>query len=630
MKHSLAKLLAWLVGFLTLTVNTYEVNYIDCDHPELLKTYNAKQICQTENEANPNPETLTLLQRARTSSTNGWSCELKVTRFTHKCGAWSHLKLQSIPTIEEHEEVSIMRCTEMVSQQKFRPVNSMQAHPIKLNRQNIIKITEVGMLSEVNDAVVCKGEDVHIGNNLHTNVVSMAIYKATVREETYIIRGEEVEVESEHLHLSCAYSKRECISGEGTFIWDFIPNRCTLERIQTFTPIKVMDTYLYDFNGKLLINTTGVTKINDCGDILLQNTEYEDIYIATSTQVNNLPNVKAADLEITVDYRLRDSFILYEAEKLVQNSRQNLETNICQENLRMHADEPFPLGKGVYGIITGAVVQTFRCKSGTAKIKESKICYLDIPIVSPQESYVDPLTSVLKHHSTAIPCSTRWPIQVETTTGWVALRPGITPVGTPPTGSFTLEDKITHEDTHKGLYTSESLKAWEGLMSFPAYHEALLNDLTWGNCLNSGTCKHDESTTTGISNYDINRLLPNMEVLDPWMKLRNFIKTNGDYLAMIVILWVTAQIFLNIILLIITIINEGPTAMLAMLALIFCNRKHQYNKIRRRNRRHNRPNDEEEATTENIPLASPPPAGVVAYIPTPINTSRFPTTYSRT
>ena len=643
MKPNSKKPHIWKLGFLILTANAYQVEYIDCDQPELLKIYNAKRICQTTKETKDHQEPLTLLQQASTSTTVGWSCQLIVTRFPFKCGTWSHLKVQSIPTIEEHQEVSISRCQEIVNQQKFRPTNSMQAYPIKLNRQNIIKITEVGTLREVNDGVVCKGESVHIGNTMHTNVVQLAIYKVTARKEKYIIKQEEVEVKSEHLHLSCAYSKRGCISGEGTFIWEIPAHKCNLERIQTFNPIRIMDTYLYDFQGKLLINTTGTSKINNCGDILLTTTEYPDIYIANGNQVNNLPYIKPADLEITVDYRLRDSFILYEAEKLVRHSRRNLEENICQENVRMHSREPFPLGNDIYGILTGAAVQTFKCTKGTAKIKESKVCYTDIPIVSSKTSYVDPLTSILKHHSTIIPCSSRWPMQIETTTGWVALRPGITPVSTPPAGSLNLEAEITHEDTHKGLYTSESLKAWEGLISFPAYHEALLNELTWGNCINSGACNHDSSTTNGITNYDIDRLMPTIEVLNPWTQLRQFIKQNGDYLALLVIVWTISQILLNLIILTITMVNEGPAAMLAMMTLIFCNRKNQYNKIRRRNRRCNRTIDEEEATVENIPLANPSPTGVVAniplanpsptgmvaYIPASAGTSRYTTTYSR-
>jgi len=229
-----------------------------------------------------------------------------------------------------------------------------------------------------------------------------------------------------------------------------------------------------------------------------------------------------------------------------------------------------------------------------------------VPLDIQPPSFVDPLTKLLKQHSVVIPCSKRFPLTVRTTTGWVTIRPHVSATTPPEEGKPKMPTTIKHEDLHNGgLYTQSEKKAWEMLISFPHYHEALLKSISWGSCVQTGLCQPEQMDTIGVKSYDINRLIPSLEPLNPFEAIRKFIRTNGDYLALICIVGFLLKLLVDIIILMVTLYNEGPAAVAAMLVLMLCSTRNNYRKIRRRNRRQQGPPAEEE---EQIPLRATSPA----------------------
>ena len=126
-------------------------------------------------------------------------------------------------------------------------------------------------------------------------------------------------------------------------------------------------------------------------------------------------------------------------------------------------------------MIKGELLYKFKCAQKEAKIKEDQVCYKDVPLEVQPPSFVDPLTKLFKQHSVVIPCSKRFPLTVRTTTGWVTILPHVSSTTPPAEGKPEMPTTINHEDLHNGgLYTQSEKKAWEMLISFPHYHEALL------------------------------------------------------------------------------------------------------------------------------------------------------------
>ena len=589
----------------TRGVTSYSISYVDCSSPTILRTYDAGSVCRaqlTKEEAKP---TYTILQKTSTSEIHGWKCSVKATRFFAKCGAWSHIKLSAAPVIDSREEVSVGMCNAMAITSKFRPTAATESYTVKAGRENIISFAEVGSLLEENDSVSCVGETTHINNKIHTNVVRLVTYKIIIMPVTYLVNDQKMEVVSEHIGLPCSYSEQGCVTGLGTFTWRLTKPDCPLENIRSFQPVKVLDTYLYDHDNKLLVNTTGRTKIPGCSDIELITTSYPDVFLAQQSHTAGLPALRPADLDIAVDYSMRDDYLMYEMELMVGKTTNHLEREVCRRETLKNRGEPFRLGDD-YAMIKGELLYQFKCAQKEAKIKEDQVCYKDVPLEVQPPSFVDPLTKLLKQHSVVIPCSKRFPLTVRTTTGWVTIRPHVSSTTPPAEGKPEMPTTIKHEDLHNGgLYTQSEKKAWEMLISFPHYHEALLKSISWGSCVQTGLCHQEQMETIGVTNYDINRLIPSLEPLNPFEAIRKWVRTNGDYLALICIAGFLLKLLVDIVILMVTLYNEGPAAVTAMLVLMLCSTRNNYRKIRRRNRRQQEgPPAEEE---EQIPLRATSP-----------------------
>ena len=172
-----------------MEINSYSINYYDCLQTNLIKKYEKATIFQK----NKPEETISLeyniVQRKKINKLEGFCCSVKSSTFHFKCGAWSHLKLSTTPAIEHTKLVTIEWCKEIINRRRFRTENTIQSFPLELDQVNVIPVVEVGELTEVNDKVICKGENAHMGNLMHTNVVVLKEYKILLRKEKYISDG---------------------------------------------------------------------------------------------------------------------------------------------------------------------------------------------------------------------------------------------------------------------------------------------------------------------------------------------------------------------------------------------------------------------------------------------------------
>ena len=503
----------------------------------------------------------------------------------------------------------------MTTSNKYQPSGSNQVFTIKPGRENILELNEVGSLREINDAVLCVGESTHVGNALHTNVVQISTYKIITRPETFLIKDNSIEVSSEHLRLECDPAEGGCSTGSSTFIWSHEKTNCNLEKIRIFHPTKVMKTYLLDSEARILLNITGYTRLPECEDVELMKTGYEDVYVADAQKSKGLPDLRPADLELSTDYSMRDDYAMFAMESMLGSMETRVREEACKHEISGQNGRIFPVGEH-QGMIRGGRLYIFDCEWETKKIAETSTCYADVPLATDPMSFADPITLIMKAHSVAEPCSKRFPMAIQTVSGWVEIKPHLSPVSPPLEGEPMMPSTIKHTDLHSGgLYTDEEKRSWQSLLSFPSFHTALLKSFSWGVCKHQADCQTDHISSRGVSSYDINKLIPDLKNLDPWEQLKQYINAYGAYLSFAVLAIYAVRILIQIVVLSMTIVKEGPNAFLALLFLTCCSQQNAYRKIQRRNRRQRV--EENEENPQMIPMMNTPMTSAPRAYPTP-------------
>ena len=92
----------------------------------------------------------------------------------------------------------------------------------------------------------------HMGNGLVDDLLELVKYAILLESEDYVAQGQMVESKSDHIALPCKLNAQGCETGSGTFPWDYTPT-CTLEKIQTFTGTRVLNTTFRKKNSLLFL-----------------------------------------------------------------------------------------------------------------------------------------------------------------------------------------------------------------------------------------------------------------------------------------------------------------------------------------------------------------------------------------
>ena len=182
--------------------------------------------------------------------------------------------------------------------------------------------------------------------------------------------------------------------------------------------------------------------------------------------------------------------------------------------------------------------------------------------------------------------------------GWIELNPHIR-VATPPLkGEPSRTEVQNHESMEKGWYTDQEILAWERLLEFPVYHEAKLKELSWGACLSTGVCQNT-GTAEGVSRYDLQHLIQEETASwNPFDKILAKIHQYGDVMALGVIIWIGFRLIIDVTMIGLTMLKEGPQAAAALMVNLYLNTQIQYKKIQKRNKNLRKKIKEEEEMIE--------------------------------
>ena len=329
----------------------------------------------------------------------------------------------------------------------------------------------------------------------------------------------------------------------------------------------------------------------DCRGAEIWSTAYENLFVMKDVGAMSwLPKLDPRNVDITAQISNAAAYVLYESELLAQQINLNALKQLCLQRFYQNVGTPVQISGDNYAIIKGQILFLFACQEKTDTILETNVCFQDVPIQTNPVTYVEPHTLLRKNHSAIIPCDARFPLTVKTQGVWVSLSPKVALAVEPRKGPVALMETTNTNVIHEnivagGLYTPAERRAWEELISYPEFNQAVLAEVVLGSCRSDGRCGVGSNSIQGVPDYDLRRLVAVPEEWNPWEILKRKIYENGALLSFLVILLTLGQWLINLTVMLYATIRGGPAVALAVIATLFCNGTRAYRQVRRRHRR---------------------------------------------
>ena len=535
LRHGLLLVLCWGIS----PGHSYSMTYYDCDNPTSIHDYASMQVCDsTPGQWKHNTIPAMLLQRRRVAHLSGYHCQVWRSTFTYMCGVWGHLKTLSPPEILHNYEISTHDCEQMVTRGKF---TTTAGKPMRVEVGAVTDMgeTDVGSIVVDDDGKLkCQGVTTQVAGIVVKDEVKLHEWRVSVRKVKFAAKDTTVEVVEDQLTLSCPEAERGCRTGQGTYYWGVQTGTqlCPLEFIRMVNVEKTTEGLVYDARDKVLLNITGSVTEAHCPQALYSATNHPNILVSLGPTANpqDYTQLESVELDLEAHVAMRMDAEAFARELKDGQSEQGKGHPVCHIwDLGDYQPGPHHVDGHVYAINRGQVTYTFDCEAKQGSLVELDQCYREVPLTD--GLFVDPTTLVKVAHPTPVVCSQRFPLLVKALQGWVSVNPKISTHPYPET-ELPLNYVSHHTATlGGGLYTESEMEAWKQVLSFPAYHRALTQELALGVCLQRGNCP--EGTAIGGTRYDLQPLVANPVPFWDWKtRLNNWFTRNGGYLSAIMML----------------------------------------------------------------------------------------------
>ena len=156
------------------SVVTYRLKYNDCSNPTNIERLSVYTVCEEVDERVSEKEEYTILQKMRNKVMKGHKCQVKRSKWTLYCGAFSHEKMIEIPQIEINQKVTISQCENMISTNTFVSEYG-STHGVALNEETVFSVNERGVThTESSGKVWCQGQQIKIGDVVIDDVLVLS------------------------------------------------------------------------------------------------------------------------------------------------------------------------------------------------------------------------------------------------------------------------------------------------------------------------------------------------------------------------------------------------------------------------------------------------------------------------
>ena len=497
-------------------VRSYKLSYFDCTKPKTISRINQKTACATTDQSKGLSQTYKLLQRRREDTVGGFRCKMEVSDFLLYCGSFSHQKLIQVPSVDVYESISGEHCREMVTTQKFSPPGTNHVERLELGSQTVIKVSPLGVI-KYDSNVYCEGQSAKIGNEVVSQVLDLKQYKITLTPETFVVRQGGVEALTTHSRLpkSCISSALSCETGEGTYVWDPVLDKCEMSHVQDVQLTRENELHV-DHEHKLVFEIEGEIQTPiGCPKGTVYLTKYKDLYL---TKTSGYSRLNSRDVDLTLYSDTRMEYLEYNLEKGAQVAKDSVKRQMC-ENRYSKEGRITQLKNETFSVRSGDVFLIFQCSKKTSRIAvpEGSGCWDKVPMEDGM--YVDIDSRIGYKHASPRDCSVHFPMWIETEgEGWVTVSDTIRPVD-PPESRYLSHEEIDHESfaSSKGLYTAEEIAAWESIASWGSFHDSVMSRISTGVCqTENGPCSGKMSAS--VTGYSLDKLSSITDKLSPLTK----------------------------------------------------------------------------------------------------------------
>ena len=331
------------------------------------------------------------------------------------------MKFKSIPIIQETMSVAASDCETYYRRKSFRTLDK-QKHILAVPGRTIIRSFDAGEISDEGD-VSCKGQAVKESNGkIIDRSIEMSQYSVTIRQEMYELRGNQIDVVTNHIQLprSCKLNSAFCATTDASYLWTIPRSRCSLEKIQDVSFTAESSGYLVDHSHKILLKVSHPQPAPErCPITQILSTEYPDLFLAIDNKArfHDLGN----NLEVDTYARALADYSMYISETKIAMASNLADSALCQQNFAASDVIHSVDGKGRFATRKGQVVFAFRCSSKEGQVATKTECYDDIPLKT--GGFVDPYTKIFKRKSPKVPCSDYHPLMVKSKEAWIKINP---------------------------------------------------------------------------------------------------------------------------------------------------------------------------------------------------------------
>ena len=505
-------LLALLTAYLHYTTTTQAIVGYDCGPNQLnITTLSLLDVGACEI---PQPQLHTesvniqLLQISDYTLKKVIQCKIEVHRRVSYCGMYSHTSAVANGYKEYIQEISHEQCNLIHKTGVFTVGQSGQIFNLKPNNSYTHTLTIAGSLSN-NGA--CTGSQFSDPFGTWSTVFVEASYRISLREYYAAVN-----LNQNKIHLNsgvvCLISDSTCTDVEGgqTF-WDPLPpDTCNFKNYEVLYTGPANKTYdnttesselLYSLVTEDVTFVLAHKTIVPICNILFVRTEHPKLLIYETKQGMPLletgsPKVHNMDMFTYVNSKFVyvERHIRTEINRLYQDvltQKCKLEQQALRNSLILATQAPdefayhFMKGPGYMSIVAGEVVHIVQCVPVEVTFRETKECYMQLPILSQNQTrYLTPRTHIISNTGTQISCNTfirsmyffgeKWfkmlPNPVEGPT------PNIMMPKTTPTWKYTNPSSLATS----GIYSQADLDKLRDHIMFQAEKPMVLNTLVKG------------------------------------------------------------------------------------------------------------------------------------------------------
>ena len=355
------------------------------------------------------------------------------------------------------------------------------------------------------------------------------------------------------LKLKCDIQAGECLTDEGTFIWDLpVAEECPLARNKNFHGIEAIDnegkTVVMSTDGNLVRVIKG-EPVSLC-DRVVYSTNYPDLYLYPLTGERPFHrHIHPEEVSITMYINNRDDYLYHHLLETVKDEFQKTLTNDCHQKKEtnqmrtwlQHTDPKlatWTLGGGTFATAAGEVLYTYACRPMLVKAVQTDRCFQSLPVrplshfdLVSDLWFLEPLTHRLTKQGVPVPCSLQFAPKYQDYSGkWLTATPQIHEAKPP-----NRPDRVPHRNlelqgqldwSRGGIYEQQELRDMETYLDFSRRRDALTYKM-----LEQASSDRQLDIWKPLR---LESMFPGTQVLNPsfmhtlWTKILGFLHTWGD------------------------------------------------------------------------------------------------------